>query len=1018
MKNNELLFCEDIYLEHLSTINGVKFTPREIDVMACLLSARRTSQIASMLSIAPRTVTTHFRNIMLRLDCNSQEGIINFVERSHKLSILREYYSSLIIELAFKKALKEISKLRKDEGPSCLIVYWQDQILKKSLISHLRNHLTHTGISPEIREQELDRKIENVENPYHTLLTLIEKKDSPDFSQEPIDCQFVDLSKYHNYYLAVFEILQELLPNTDLKSIVKKFREQYEGIHNLSGKKYPQAYKEEKLDINENLIIHKALPILKNRKSYFMSALLVISLFAVGALTFKGNKEGGQNHIQARNAAKGSTIRSDLIIPAETALLHRPELISQIDDKFKEQAGIQTVALVGPGGAGKTTIARQYAHQQKSNVIWEINAETPESLKSSFENLAYALTKTGKDQKILREIQGIKNSTEREEKIIQFVKECLKKHLNWFLTYDNVEKFSDIQRYFPRDFATWGQGKIILTTRDSNIQNNKHINYIIHIRELNLHQKINLFTKIMNQENTVSFTPIQTEEVKAFLEKLPPFPLDISVAVYYLKATNVPYTTYLKNLEKYNKDLSQMQEKLLKEAGDYTKTRYSIVSLSIQKLIDTHKDFADLLLFISLLDSQSIPRDLLQKYKNNLVVDQFIHALKKYSLITNEISLNKELAISIHRSTQAISLSYLSNILKIQNNKKLIYNIAIIIEKHMGYLIDKEDLAQLKAFVGHCETFLSHSTMLTNTISSSVGSELGFIYFYLNKFNKAKNVLEKSIESMKNYCNKFPAKASQAFLHLGIVNREQGNYEQAKVFIDKSLEICINYISSPHINEVWALAHLGIIHRDLGNYNKSKELLEKSLSVYKDISKKNTTDSAWIMALLGTVYTKLGQYEQAKSLFEKSLKIYKNNFGNKHHKTAWVLGNIGIIYKEQKKYEKAMILFEKTLRIFTANCNETQDYICWNLLHLGSVYGELGNYIKAKELIEKSLILHEKTHGKSHIKTAQVLKEIGNIYLQEGSLEKAKKYWRKALEIFQMNKHSESHIMLKNLTNI
>ncbi len=133
--NDVIIFTEDIYSEHLSTINDVKFTPREIDVMACLLSARRTSQIASMLSIAPRTVTTHFRNIMLRLDCNSQEGIINFVERSHKLSILREYYSALIIELTFKKTLKEISKLRHDELPKYLVIYWENKDLKDAFPS-------------------------------------------------------------------------------------------------------------------------------------------------------------------------------------------------------------------------------------------------------------------------------------------------------------------------------------------------------------------------------------------------------------------------------------------------------------------------------------------------------------------------------------------------------------------------------------------------------------------------------------------------------------------------------------------------------------------------------------------------------------------------------------------------------------------------------------------------------------------------------------------------------------------
>ena len=73
-------------------------------------------------------------------------------------------------------------------------------------------------------------------------------------------------------------------------------------------------------------------------------------------------------------------IRSDMVIPAEFGFLQRSDEIAKIDSILKKQNNIQSIALVGPGGAGKTVLARQYAHQQQSPVIWEINAETPESL--------------------------------------------------------------------------------------------------------------------------------------------------------------------------------------------------------------------------------------------------------------------------------------------------------------------------------------------------------------------------------------------------------------------------------------------------------------------------------------------------------------------------------------------------------------------------------------------------------------------------------------------------------------
>src|SRR3546814_17604867 len=99
-------------------------------------------------------------------------------------------------------------------------------------------------------------------------------------------------------------------------------------------------------------------------------------------------------------------------------LLQRPNLMNQIEEKLKEQQGIQTIALIGPGGAGKTTIARVYGRSQKLPIVWEINAETKENLINSFECLAYALSKTEEEKKILKGYKEIKNDEEREKQIM------------------------------------------------------------------------------------------------------------------------------------------------------------------------------------------------------------------------------------------------------------------------------------------------------------------------------------------------------------------------------------------------------------------------------------------------------------------------------------------------------------------------------------------------------------------------------------------------------------------------
>lgn len=81
------------YYNHLKLINGVKFTPREIDIIACLLSAKGLKTIALFLSIEEKTIETHKYNIMRKLECNTielndkttKQDIRQYLDQSAKL---------------------------------------------------------------------------------------------------------------------------------------------------------------------------------------------------------------------------------------------------------------------------------------------------------------------------------------------------------------------------------------------------------------------------------------------------------------------------------------------------------------------------------------------------------------------------------------------------------------------------------------------------------------------------------------------------------------------------------------------------------------------------------------------------------------------------------------------------------------------------------------------------------------------------------------------------------------------
>lgn len=1044
MQNNENFFPQTLYSEHLTTIKDINFTPREIDILSCLVSMRGTSKIASLLCIAPRTVITHIHNIMLKIECNSRDRIIDFIQKSQKLSLLRAYHSCLMNELAFEKFLKEVTRVKRKEKPPSLVVYLQNQNLINTLLHHLGKHLAQAGVRAEVREQERDYPIKKVEKENCVIFLYLEKEAPQEISQELMGFNFIDLRDQDIYYFLVFDILKNLLPTSNLESIFAKFKEHYNGMHLTIGNEYSKNQREKALEKDEKIInefsgfyssIQRNENFLLNNKSQSLGRQAVreykkssfkgnylmgiaMSIFILGgigsSLYFFTASQNRKNNLQINT--KNETVRSELSLPHNDVFLKRPELVKQIEEKLAGDEEIQAIALVGIGGAGKTILARQYAHQQNTAVIWEINAETKGSLIASFENLAYVLAKKEEEKKILRGLEEIKDYNGKIEKLISFIKEKLKTAASWFLVYDNVEKFSDIQKYFPIDSKVWGHGKIILTTKDSNISNNNYIHHTVAIGELSEQEKLNLFVSIINHGNNNLLNFSKNKQIEDFLIKIPSFPLDVSAAAHYLSATNISYKEYLENLEKSNESFEEAQKNILKETIEYSKTRYNIITLSLKQIIDMHSDFKGLLLFVSLLDSANVPRDLL-KFYNNSVVDNFIFYLKKYSLIIQEPSFSSMIsAFSIHRNTQAIILSYINK--NLEEREKVLHLIVDSIENYATEIIKTSHTSQIKILEAHCEKLLKQNDFaMVDKVKGIVELTLGNIYFHLGKYFLAKEILEESLKKLKKD-NRDPTHITWALKSLGDTYTQLGCYQQAKELFEQNIALCTEHSMERSSQFAWALANLGVVYVHLGFYKKAKDLLTQSLELYEKEFRKNYDGIYWLFNYFGNLHYELGEYEKAKNFYQQGLLICEKSFFKDHTYMAWSLNHLGKVYKELGDYKKAKDLLAQSLTIYEKLYSLDDIHFAASLAILGDIYKELGDYKRAEDLLTQSLNIYEKVYGNNYFETAYILINLGQVYLRNNDLQAAEIFSNKALDIFQRHKSWKIYLALKNLVEI
>lgn len=1003
-----------LYKEHLETIGGVKFTHREIDVIALILSGRSPKVIANLLEIAPKTVETHIHNIKLKMECNSREGVINFIEKTNKLSFVQKYQSSLLGNISFEHSLKKIPSLLDKKNITCFINYLQEKEGSPSFILQLEKYLKLSGIKTELKirktleffddivkdqglleshhivyvgsknlisqlQEEIKEKIpKNVKSQkmfFQNSTIVILLYEEHNSSSDSSSASYVQAENQNSQHTFVINFLKKLLPSLKVEEIFLDFKKQDELSESVSSKDLLSLQKD-KPSVESHESCFSGLEVFSRPAKYFlMGSLVFMMLFCVWVLVFQENI----------SYMKESSIRSELPIPNDAVLLKRSILMQQISGILEGKNPIEIVAIVGIGGAGKTTLARQYAKTQNLPVVWEINAETNDSRIDSFKKLANALAKSESQKNELGLIQKIGNLYEQENQLMLFIKKELKEKQNWLLIYDNVEMFADIKNYFPLDSTAWGMGKVIITTKDENIKNSHYINSdnVIHMGELPQKDIVHLFTSISYHLSPEQLSPYQRQEVLKFLENIPPFPLDVSVSAYYIKNSHVSYEEYLERISKFTNDFQHLQEDLLKEIGSYTKTRYGIITSSIAQLIQINSDFKELLFLICLLDSQNIPKNFLELLKDNLLADNFIHHLHKHSLIFRGASSKNSQSLStlsLHRSTQAIGLSFLKNILSSEEQKEFIRkNIELIKLVHQNNLDQKCKNANL--IIPHIESLLKHlkEAKINNATKEKYEKQLLFILGYEHHRCTRNSILTKKYFSeLAKAPVDFQAIPEEDFanmlkdlgascVHLGLLE-ESIDHAKRSIKIASSLKNSDLLISKN-------LRTIGHVFEKENNFNEAKRYYEMGL---KKIS---SVDS-------------LQKKEVESTIYERLARLYMKTYLNKeisHLSEQYALMSLAVL--------NANYLFQKNINPSRLSCQ-----VARSKTTLGEVYCHLGQYDKALEegFQEAQYILNHQLDACPHnlLKGTMSL-GVGEVYLRKNKLEDAEKRLTESIKIYQ-----------------
>ena len=809
-------------------IANVKFSLREIDVMACIMNGRTSKKsIASTLEISYSTVATHIGNILSKIQHSSWEGIRTFIEKSGQKEKIQCHFLTLVRSERFHLLLREYrERLKNLPGPTFRIRYaHQEREALEPLISKIET--AFDGIGHPIEFQCIPEKESDSTEGSKTLVLIHD-----DGSEERLRTSEFALPE-----LMILKILEKAFGLEAVSGLRKDFQPYtqnvfYEKGSDTTGKD----------------------PFWRHRN--FKIFLMMVAFFGILSLLFISGS--------AKN------IRSDLVVPIEAQRLSRESLAHEVASHFKNsQREIPYVVLVGMRGAGKTILARMVGRQHPGSFVWELKATSLMLLKESFREMAEVLART---EILQQELKGIKDMPEgeiKDKKILSFVKCALQKEKNWLLIFDDAETLVEVESYIPADCPLWGRGGVLITTYNANLAHADILkpDKTIQMGTLTEEESLELFSRILYDKRTI---PLD-ERIKAldFLKNIPAFPLDICIAAEYIKLNGLSYQEYLERMSQ--QAFHETQESLLREMQQLKHSRYHLMTLSWQKILDSHPEFVDLAFLICCLDAQAIPRDILNMYKASHIVDSFILQMNKYSLIQQGKAACDVSLLSVPKVTQQIGFEYLQKVIGVQNLPHRMVAIVQSLERVAHKALEAEDLWMMRALYPHIQKIQSLSLAFTER--PNLDYMLGCFDYYLGNLSQTVETLSAAIPQLRKARTPDWERIATGLSYLGDIYKSNGKYKESIQCLEEASQL-FNHHRPRSIRHARALSYLGNVYRMVGDYGRSRAVLEQSIAIYKGFSPQSL-EIAQPLSVLGTVYRDMGEYKKSVEVLDKGLRMLK-----------------------------------------------------------------------------------------------------------------------------------------------
>ena len=619
----------------------------------------------------------------------------------------------------------------------------------------------------------------------------------------------------------------------------------------------------------------------------------------------------------------------------------------------------QPQAISGLGGIGKTQTAVEYAYRHRDEyryILW-VNADTRDTIITSFLQLATLLRlleRDAQDQNIM----------------IAAVKQWFATHDGWLAIFDNADDLPIIEDFLPAG----DRGHLLITTRahaPGTLANS------LEVEKLDVPEAMLLLlrrAKVLPSDGTLEqANSADCANAEAIAGELDGLPLALDQAGAYIEETQCSLTSYLNQYRK-------RQTALLKRRGGTGKQHPEPVattwSLSFERVEQLNPIAADLLRFLSFLAPDAVPEQLIIDGASELnpilqpivedesLLDEAIAVLARFSLVKRK---REDSTLTVHRLVQTV----VKNGMDQQTQRQWAEYVLRAVNKALPDVTDYRNWPLCQQFLPHAQTcaVLIDQWQFASSEAARLCNQFGLYLYNRAQFAEAEKFYQRAIPIGEQSLGPEHPNLAKYLNNLALLYADQGQYELAEPLYQHSIMIGEKTLGPEHPDLARLLSNLAILYNEQGNNEQAEPLYRRAIEISEKTLGPEHPDLAISLNNLANLYREQGQYEQAEPLYYQAIAIGEKALGLEHLPLATYINNLALLYTDQGKYAEAEPMYQRAIEIGKKILGPEHPDLATRLNNLAMLYTIQGKYEQAEPLFHRAIAINEKVFGPTHHST-------------------------------------------------